>query len=387
MFIPPEGLSFEPPIKIFNLSGGISCLYGNNRLCFLVAPIKQPKFWTELGDWMTPSALSDVGALRFLTQYYYSHAEKLHDPFPEACTLVQTDGHGAPFDRAQFERWSGISIALQKRGEHGRAVRAKRIASQILLCVHTLDRLVESYRQTLLANISDKVTRPEAQEYSFTSDIFSMRISYDTQSCLNELFSLRDSLFTFLFEDMYLEERYAWKKLEGLLLCNDRFDLASLILPATSRNNPVGKIALFSIYRNVFSHCLGPNGGPLGSPMYTFRQCDTSLGEIPYVLFPLYDDLEYLMSVEKGGNLNIAGDLNTEAIRFMTASTHVDALDFCHDSLILLLRIAQAIEASSGIPSEFQKLEEKDIIEIEVRDTDGTVRRMRRNELGKLEEY
>jgi hypothetical protein len=185
---------------------------------------------------------------------------------------------------------------------------------------------------------------------------------------------------------LFGEVNYEWKKLAKRLQSDDRFALAHIILPATSREKPVGQIALMSIYRNAIFHYLGPNSGPLG-PIYTIQERDTLLGTLPILKYPLYDNLDYLMSVEKGGCLNISGDHKEEAIRFMQSPLQIDALDLCYDTFVLLLRIAHSIELKVGIPSEIQTITDKDIIQAELRDGDGTVRRVRRNDLGELEQY
>ena len=174
--------------------------------------------------------------------------------------------------------------------------------------------------------------------------------------------------------------------MKSLFDADDRFGLASLILPAVQNNDPIGLIAKMSLYRNVFFHFIGPTAGPFGAS-YCFREHLGPTGPIPYVQFPLYDNIEELIKIEKGKTLSSLKNEHEEAVRFAQLTSHTDALDLCFESLSLLLLISQALESKIALSSEPQVIDAADILELTVTESDGSTKRYRKNETGKLQEY
>jgi hypothetical protein len=385
MLGPDADLSFDPPITVFNLSGGVSCLSGASGTCWLMLPSAQGIFWTALQPFTIPDPLNSLAPLRILTQSHFNSAEELHDPL-ESTSLFLRNTSGVSFDVEQSNRWTGLSTAYINRRETFKAKRAERIGTQIRFCRNTLDALIKSYRSALTVNlVGTGISHPDDGEIRFTADKHSIDIGYRTQSCLNELYALRDFIMYFLFEDLY-GRKISLSKASELLKSDDRFGLAAIITPLINRDSPMGRIALTSLYRNVFFHYTGSQIHPLG-PMYCFRECSGPLGFVPYLLYPLYDNIERLKSIERGRITDDDGvdAQREEAIRFMKLSTQTDALELCYDTFVDLLVISKEVEKQIQITSENIVIKDSDILEATLRDADGKVTHFKRNSDGELE--
>jgi hypothetical protein len=190
---------------------------------------------------------------------------------------------------------------------------------------------------------------------------------------------------SFLFEDLY-GRKISLSKASELLKSDDRFGLAAIITPLINRDSPMGRIALTSLYRNVFFHYTGSQIHLLG-PMYCFRECSGPLGFVPYLLYPLYDNIERLKSIERGRITDDDGvdAQREEAIRLMKLSTQTDALELCYDTFVDVLVISKEVEKQIQITSENIIIRDSDILEATLRDADGKVTHFKRNSDGELE--
>ena len=333
---------------------------------------------------LSPERLS---SLTILTRTHFNRAEELHDPL-KSSSLYLANASGISLENEQSARWIGLSIAYRSRRDTLKARRAERIGKQILFCRNTLDALIRSNRSTLTYNLLESVIcNPEAETFQYTENKYSADIGYRAQSCLNELYGLRDLVMSFLFEVLY-GQKMSLSGVVDFLISDDRFGFASTIIPLFRRDVPIGKIALMSICRNVFFHYTGPQSGPFG-PMYCFRECFGPLGFIPYLVYPLYGNVERLKLIEKGRYLDndSAEAQKLEAIRFMNVPSHLDVLDLCYECFVILLEIAGLIEKQIPINSETIVLTDKDILDLTLRDANGQVKKYRQNQGGKLEEY
>ncbi|MCC3244496.1 hypothetical protein LG047_04025 [Methylocystis sp. WRRC1] len=152
-----------------------------------------------------------------MTKSYFREAEALQETVG-ATNFSILDNDANSEDRRQFERWSGLSVALENLEERNSSARAMRIGNQILFCSRNIGWLEKIYRETIIKKFSsDSISRPEEECFSYSEDAYSSEIGYRTQSCLDSLFALRDFLFSFVFHDMYKGEKYAWNKLEKCL--------------------------------------------------------------------------------------------------------------------------------------------------------------------------
>jgi hypothetical protein len=213
MNIPDWDLTFEPPITVFNLSGGVSCLSSSNGTCWIMSPIRGT-FWTQLNRSSPQEDLELITPLRILTKCHYDHAQEIHDSLPRT-TLHISSPQGHDFDTQQVHRWFGLSTAYAIQKANTTGLRAERIGKQILFCRDSLYTLSRSYMHSLVNNIGEgNISHGEDGEIHFISNKYALDIGYRTQSCLNELYALRDYLLYFLFEDMYLKkiEKRVWLK-------------------------------------------------------------------------------------------------------------------------------------------------------------------------------
>jgi len=386
MQIQDGDLTFEPPLTVFNMSGGVSCLSSGNGTCWMMSP-KRPTFWTQLERSTPQHDLELISPLRILTKSHFGSAQEMQDPLPETALHIPAP-QGSGFDTQQSQRWAGLSTAYESRKANTTALRAERIGKQILFCGNTLYALNRSYMVAMVNNVTaDNISYPDDGTVHFMSDKYAMDIGYRTQSCLNEMYALRDYLLYFLFEDMYGQKGC---KISGglkLLQRDDKFGLATMLLPMLAETGHIGPIALMSLYRNAFFHYMGTKNNPLGQA-YCFREASSMFGNIPYLIYPLYDDIKSLRSIEDGASLDdgTTEEKTNEAKRFMQLAVYTDALDFCYDSFISLLTISGAIEKQVELVSESVVLTDSDILEATVRRSDGTVAHFAKGEDGKLVE-
>jgi hypothetical protein len=368
------------------MSGGVSCLSSGNGTCWMMSP-KLPTFWTQIEISTLQHDLELITPLRILTKSLFSAPQDMHYPLPETYLLIPTS-QGSGFDTQQLRRWFGLSTAYGFQRANTTALRAERIAKQILFCRDTLYTLNRSYKFTMTRNVtSDNISYPTDGTVHFMSDKYAADIDYRTQSCLNELYALRDYLLYFLFEDMYSQKGISIRGGLMLLEQDDKFGLATMLSPMFAETSPMGLIALMSPYRNAFFHFMGTKNNPFGQA-YCFREASSVFGDIPYLIYPLYDDINRLRSIERGASLDegTSEQSKDEAKRFMQLANYTDALEFCYDSFISLLALSSAIEKQVKLASKNVELTDSDILEATFRHSDGTVAHFVKGEDGKLVE-
>lgn len=94
-----------------------------------------------------------------------------------------------------------------------------------------------------------------------------------------------------------------------------------------------------SLYRSVAQHCLGATNPVLGD-IYQLRVSTEPFGDLPYLIYPLYDDIGKMREIEQGSSKGILeGFPIEEAKRFFGLGDYRDALEFCYDCFVRLLRI------------------------------------------------
>lgn len=382
--IPDGGLTFQPPITVLNMSGGVSCLTSGNNTCWLMLP-KRSTFWTQLDA--TPQwVLDHITPLRILTKSYFQSADELHDPIPDSALYLPTSRPDIS-DVTQFRRWFGLSTAFAAQEKHTTALRAERIGKQILFCRDTLFALQRSYLFAMDHTFQEEnISYPEDGNVHFMLNKYATDIGYRTHTCLNELQGLRDFLLYYIFEDMYLKNIGIVDGLK-MIQANDKFNFGSLLSHMFSNGDPMGPIALMSLYRNVFFHFTGTSNNPLGQA-YCFRETESMFGRVPYLIYPLHDDLARLKAIERRAPLGegTKHDRQKEAERFMKLSNYRDGLEFCYDSFLALLLLSSAIERKVDLASETVTLTDSDILQATVRNSDGTVHHYAKGPDGKLVE-
>ncbi|MFY9626796.1 MAG: hypothetical protein WAK03_01405, partial [Methylocystis sp.] len=73
MEIPNEGLSFQPPFRIFNLGGGVGCLSAENSACWLLVPTEDMLVWSDISGLRVPYEILELGPLQPITESYFSN--------------------------------------------------------------------------------------------------------------------------------------------------------------------------------------------------------------------------------------------------------------------------------------------------------------------------
>jgi hypothetical protein len=310
--------------------------------------------------------------------------QALNDPLPNVYPFLFSDS-GHPLSEQQAWRWSGLSTAYRNRNENDNSIRAERIGLQIRLCVDALRLLVNSYDLAADQNFDlDKISRPAENKISFSQDKFSLDMSYKTQICLNELYALRDFILYFIAHVAYGGD-FKLKQLIELINKDDELNIANLLLPALSQENPIGTIAKMSLYRNVLFHFIGPKSGPL-SPSYYFDEIRTDLCYLHRIILPMYDNIDILKQIERRQILNSLENDESEVKRFMQKTNHTDTLEFCFDCLSALLSISQAVESNIPIESASTTIDDSQILCMTIVDAHGVERHFEKDDKGELVE-
>jgi hypothetical protein len=178
------------------------------------------------------------------------------------------------------------------------------------------------------------------------------------------------------------------KRIRTLVLAEQQCESGALIAQSMFDDAAGDRlIYLMSLYRSIALHCLGATNPAVGD-IYNLRLSEGVYGSIPYVQYPLYDDISKMEEIERGSPKAIFDEPDRdEAIRFMSLKEHRDALEFCYDCFVRLLRISTALADEIGIEPEVTTITEAEIIEATMT-KDGETRRYKKNkDTDRLEEY
>ena len=378
---PDTGLALTPPMHFHHLTGGLALLVGSNRLAMLLSP-----GGAELSLFSIPHGSSILSTfekhcdLRVLGRNNIDHASELHDPIMSHFITSIQGSNRACAANTQRDHWEGLATALSRLGRGYDARLASRLASQIHLSLSRIERLSISYRTTL----SYVVRSNSPSETSFNSDKYSHYISCEFRSCLNELYSLRDAALAAMFRIKFGDTgSFKLGKLKALVLSSDS-DSAHLV--SQSMFNTSGDLLIdeMSLYRNVAQHCLGATN-PAFCDAYRLQISRGPFGELPHILFPLYDNMDAMRSVERSSSKGSLWTLSqNETERFMGLSQYRDALEFCFDCLARLLRIVEAMAVEIQIAPEMVTITDDDIIEATITRNGKTEKYRRDEKTGKL---
>jgi hypothetical protein len=187
--------------------------------------------------------------------------------------------------------------------------------------------------------------RPTSEKIVVTSDKYSNYLASEYRSCLNELYSLRDAVLAAAFRLNYKRnDPFAIKKLKSLVLSDDS-SISTLISQSMFDSSGDHIIDRISLYRSIAQHCLGATNPVIGD-VYRLFISRGPYGELPYLVFPLYDDIEKMRAIEAGSSRGIfEPPPRSEAERFLGLPSPSDALDFCYDCFVRLLRICEVLAA------------------------------------------
>jgi hypothetical protein len=381
--IPPEGYSFEPQMRLHHLTGGLSLLVDGKGLSTLMSPGGPGMlFFSILPKMSVISVLAGQKEVRVLGRTQFDHAEEMGDPVTSNFVIAETNSNHQCLAYSQFHHWRGVATALHEMSRGADALLANRVGAQIRLCLAQLERLSIAYRTAL------SLTDQKPTTFSLKSDKYAAHVGSGIRSLLNELYSLRDALLAATFRLRYQgTDAYAIKKLKQLVMAEAQ-GVGKLISNSMFSEDGDLLIDRMSLYRAIAQHCIGDTN-PIFGDVYQVCISSGPYGELPYLVYPLYDDIEKMRAIEKGASKGVLErPSREEAQRFLSLPRHLDALEFCYDCLVRLLRIAEATAIEIAIEPKVMTITDKDIIEATFSDASGKTTRVKRDTAtGKLIEY
>lgn len=384
--IPEGGLTFDPPMRMHHLTGGLSILMSFNRLASLLSPRSQTMvFFSVLRNASLDASLKAQEGIRILGRNHFSVAEEMNDPVTSNFAVSANAPDNRCLAYVQNEKWAGLAVALHRMERDSEALLVNRVVSQMRLCLSRLERLSLAYRTVLS---STDIEPASSSGISFTSDKYAQFLGSEYRSVLNELYSLRDALLAAAYRLRYKHsDPFTMKKMRQTVL-SEPGDAAKLIVSSMFSEEGDLLIDHMSLYRSVAQHCLGATNPVLGD-VYQLKISQGPFGELPYLIYPLYDDIGKMRDIEQGSSKGVLEKLPIEeAKRFMGIGEYRDALEFCYDCFVRLLKIAELLHQEVGIAPEVTIITDDDIIELTVTDETGKVVRAKRDEAtGRLVEY
>lgn len=369
-----DSYELTPPIALHHLTGGLCLAFGENRLALLF-----PLADGDVRAFSVPPKVSVLSLmegqenLRVLGRSRYAFADEMHDPVSRNFAISALSGNRHCLARTQFDHWSGVSTALHRAGRGADALLARRLTSQIRLCLGRLERLSIAYR-TVLPFVLAK-----GQDGVFTSDKYAQHIGSEYRSLLNELYSLRDAVLACAYRLRYgCTDSFQMKKVKRCV-AGDAGNAGRLIGLAMFSDEGDLLIDRMSLHRSIAQHCLGSNN-PLFGDVYQLCISKGPYGRLPYLVYPLYDNIEAMRAIEQGSSKGLFEQPSeTEARRFIGLPFHLDALEFCFDCFARLLRISEALSGEIGIAPERVTITDDDILEATVTGEDGKTRHFKRD--------
>jgi hypothetical protein len=375
----------KPPLRLHHLTGGLSTIVGANRAGLLLSPGGPGLVaFSLLPQRFFPETLKLQPGIRFLGGSQFNHFEEMQDTVISNFVIAASSKNQS-LSESQFHLWGGITFALHSSGREAEAMATSRLQNQIRLCKDRLERLSVAYRTTLMVA---GYTYEGGEKISFRGDKYSHYIGSEYRSLLNELYSLRDSFLVVAYRLKYSRsDSYKWEKIKSCVTA-DSSRSAKIIADAMFAENKIGLIERMSLYRSVAQHCLGANN-PVLSDAYKVACSRGHYGALPYLVFPLYDDIGKMRAIEKGSPKGLfEKPSHEETLRFVKLENHIDALEFSYDCYVRMLRICEAIADEVGIQPQVRTITDDDMIEATFTDREGKVSRARRDKkTGKLAEY
>lgn len=327
--------------------------------------------------------LQSQSGLRHIGANQFNDAGEMQDPVTQRFELSVRAQNGWCLATAQSDEWHGVANALHQSGRGADALVANRIASQVRTCLVRLERLSVAYRTVLTEATKNRVL-PLSNR--FTLNKYSAYIGIEYRATLNELYALRDAVLVGAYRFRFQQtEPFSLPRIKALVAAvpNGSAKLVSDAMFSDAGDRLLDHMAL---YRNVALHCLGATN-PIFGDAYQLRLSAGPFGDLLYVLFPLYDDVEKMRAIERGSSKGVLERPPQEELeRFGRLEHYRDALEFCYDCFVRLLQIGELLRRESGIEPLTLTITDKDIIKLVVTDGSGKVKRAKRDETGRLVE-
>ena len=382
--VPDEGLQFTPPMRVHHLTGGLSLMIASNRLAMLMPAGLGMTFFSQSQEASVTTLLQGQGGLRHIGANYFNVAGEMHDPVTQHFELSVRAQNGWCLATAQFNEWHGVAKALHQLARGADALVANRIASQVRACLGRLERLSVAYRTVLVeAKKRSEVPVPNR----FTLNKYAAYIGIEYRATLNELYALRDAVLVGVYRLRFQRnDPFSMKRVRALVT-GVPSGSARLISHAMFSDAGDRLLDHMALYRAVAQHCLGATN-PIFGDAYQLRQSVGPFGDLLYVLYPLYDDVEKMRAIERGSSMGVLERPSQEELeRFSRLEHYRDALEFCYDCFVRLLQISELLRQEAGIEPQPVIITDRDILELVVTDETGKVTRAKRDETGRLVEY
>lgn len=373
------------PLRFHHLSGGVAFLLGQNKLGWIIGPKVDPLRLVTARDLNAPQKVfQGYAPLRVLGRTTYQHADEMRDPVTDNFVLSAATAQHKCLANSQLQHWRGIAVALEMDGRGPDSNLASRIGSQIRICTRRLEQLSNAYR-TVLSLVGEPA---RSDQRSVKCDKYAQHIGTEFRSLLNELYGLRDAINAAAYRLKYaLDKGFNSDRFRRAVEADaggfGRLALQSMYDPSADR-----LIEHMSLQRNVMLHSLGRNH-PIFGDGYQQLLATGPLGDIPYLIWPLYDDMDRLREIDRSSSRGVLCDITREeAERFLASPDRTDALEFAFDCLVRLLRMAELLAAETALPSRLRTITDDDIVEATFTDETGKVQRVRRDgTTGKLVGY
>jgi hypothetical protein len=359
-----------PPLSMHHLSGGLCVLVGSNRLALLPFPgDSKALYFSILKNTPILSVFDGQRGVRVLGRNRFQDAAEMHDPVAPNFALSILSNGKTCLAHVQEMHWSGVSNALHEAGRGPEALMASRVRAQIRVCTARLEKLSIAYRTTLAIAAAEERSKVYGR---LTANKYSDHIASEYRSLLNELYALRDALLVVAYRLLFKESApFEMKKIKrratdgnsktARLINISMFDAAGDLM-----------IDRMSLHRSIALHCIGTTNPHLGD-MYMLKASRGPYGELPYLEFPLYDDIESMRAIEQGSSRGVLDrlpfeELEREVERFLNLPRHLDALEFSYDCYERLLRIGEALAEEIGIAPKIITLTDDDLLEATISD-------------------
>ena len=265
--------TFEPPISLYHLSGGLQLLVGSNQFFWFMSPHADEPLLGKFNGTEEYIVARLIADLKVIGIDRYETVEELKETVSDA--FLFSVGPSC-YVTEQIQNWFGISNALDK--ENSRL--ASRVAAQLQLCLHRLKKLSVSYRNALIS------TNPPVDcEFQAHNNKHSKNMASEYRSLLNELYSLRDAINTIYYKlCCKREDAYRSKSLKKILTSANRSDAGNLIFQSMFEGDRL--IHKMSTLRSIALHII-PFTNPIMSDVFMLIRTNTEFGHIPRVVVPL----------------------------------------------------------------------------------------------------
>lgn len=347
-----QAFQIEAPFRVGQISGGTRFVNGRNDATIVIP-------WQggilELPDFSRKQMMEAIRAtsLKLLSvnvvENSAEYAQRYHLGF-ELWPIVRPANAQIP---AVAPAWKAIANARETEEE--RAI-AERIAYQTSILHCRFESVLNLYHDALCSCIADEHVFEEIR-----SDVYSVHLAADVHGILNDLYSLTQFVLEqYAYFRFGRRTKSAQKIIEQIDALAETSPLDLYVRSAISKSDAgsTGWVKQAIDYRDLISHTLPFRS--LATFAYFIDRTDTSLGSIPSVVFPLFDELE-----ASGNSRELRSMNRMKAIERLhdlrERGNFKDAIEFCHTAYLCLLSIAAQTADHFNLTGRIQEIRDEDI--------------------------